>query len=132
MEIKKKGTAASFEGPAEYFTGSVFVDSFYQAAEPALTSAGHVNFTPGARTAWHTHPLGQMLLVTSGKGRVQRLGGPVEEIGPGDIVWFAPGEKHWHGAAPDSPMSHYAIQEQQNGSSVEWLEQVSDAQYLGK
>jgi quercetin dioxygenase-like cupin family protein len=131
MEIKRVGTQASYKGPADYFTGTVRVDPLMDRTDPARVSGAHVTFEPGARTAWHTHPLGQTLIVTSGCGRVQRLGGPIEEIRPGDVVWFAPGEKHWHGAAPTTAMTHIAIQEKLDGKAVEWMEQVSDAQYGG-
>jgi len=132
MEIKRNGTLASIPGPADWFTGPVRIDPlFLQAAEPARATGATVTFEPGARTAWHTHPLGQTLIVTAGCGRVQREGGPTEEIRPGDVVWFPPGEKHWHGAGPDTAMTHIAIQEQLDGSAVTWLEQVSDAQYGG-
>lgn len=129
MDIKRSGSRPSGKGPAEYFTGSVRVDPLFEAPEPARARGAHVTFEPGARTAWHTHPLGQTLIVTSGLGWVQRDGGPVEEIRPGDVVWFEPGEKHWHGATSDTGMSHIAIQEALNGSPVTWLEKVSDQQY---
>jgi quercetin dioxygenase-like cupin family protein len=130
MEIKKKGTQASIKGPEDWFTGTVRIDPlFLQAQEPARTTGGSVSFEPGARTAWHTHPLGQTLIVTAGCGRVQREGGPIEEICPGDVVWFPPGEKHWHGAAPDTSMTHIAIQESLDGKNVDWLEHVSDEEY---
>jgi quercetin dioxygenase-like cupin family protein len=129
MEIKRSGTRPSGKGPSSYFTGSVRVDPLFEAPEPARMRCAHVTFEPGARTAWHTHPLGQTLVVTSGLGRVQREGGPIEEIRAGDVVWFEPGEKHWHGASPQTAMSHIAIQEALNGSPVDWMEQVSDAQY---
>lgn len=131
MEIKRVGSQASAKGPAEYFTGSVRRDSLFDAPEPARVMGALVTFEPGARTAWHTHPLGQTLVVVSGCGRAQRWGGPIEEIRPGDVLWIAPGEKHWHGAAPTTAMSHIAIQEKQNGKAVEWLEHVSDQQYQG-
>ncbi len=127
MEIKRSGSQPSGKGPAEYFTGSVRVDTPF-AGNGALSGAT-VTFEPGARTAWHTHPLGQTLIVMSGCGRVQREGGPIEDIRPGDVVWFAPGEKHWHGAAPTTAMSHIAIAEKLNGSPVDWLEHVTDEQY---
>jgi quercetin dioxygenase-like cupin family protein len=130
MEIQRAGTQPSNRGPEEYFTGTVRVDPLFTAPEPARVAGAHVTFEPGARTAWHTHPLGQTLIVTSGRGRVQRWGGPIEEIHPGDVVWFAPGEKHWHGASPETAMTHIAIQERQDGKAVEWLEKVSDEQYL--
>lgn len=130
MEIKKNGTQASIKGPKDWFTGTVRIDPlFLQAQEPARTTGGSVTFEPGARTAWHTHPLGQTLVVTAGCGRVQREGGPIEEICPGDVVWFPPGEKHWHGAAPDTAMTHIAIQESLDGKNVDWLEHVSDEEY---
>lgn len=131
MEIKRAGSQASMQGPAEWFTGTVRVDPLFQLTEPARGSGAAVTFEPGARTAWHTHPLGQTLLVTAGCGRAQRWGGPVEEIRPGDVVQFAPGEKHWHGAAPTTAMTHIALQEKLEGISVEWLEKVSEAQYQG-
>jgi len=131
MEIKRAGARPSAKGPAEYFTGSVRVDMLFEAPDPARVSGAHVTFEPGARTVWHTHPLGQTLIVTSGSGRVQRWGGPLEEIRPGDVVWFAPGEKHWHGAAPETAMTHIAIQEKLDGKAVEWMEPVSEEQYRG-
>jgi quercetin dioxygenase-like cupin family protein len=129
MEITRIGTKPSAKGPADWFTGAVRIDNPFQGTEPAKIAGAHVTFEPGARTAWHTHPLGQTLIVTSGCGRVQREGGPIEEIRPGDIVWFAPGEKHWHGAAPTTAMSHIAIQEKLDGKVVDWLEHVTDEQY---
>jgi quercetin dioxygenase-like cupin family protein len=132
MEIKRVGSQPSGKGPAEYFTGTVRVDPLFQAPAPARVSGAAVTFEPGARTAWHTHPLGQTLIVTAGCGRVQRLGGRVEDIHPGDVVWFPPGEKHWHGAAPTTAMTHIAVQEQLDGKAGEWLEQVSDEQYEGR
>src|SRR5918999_577154 len=123
MEIKRSGSRPSGRGPAEYFTGSVRVDPLVEATEPARVRAAHVTFEPGARTAWHAHPLGQTLIVTSGLGWAQREAGPVEEIRPGDVVWFAPGEKHWHGATATTGMTHIAGQEALNGKTVEWLEQ---------
>lgn len=132
MKITRIGSLPSSKGPDEYFTGTVRVDSMFYAEDPALVSCGTVTFEPGARTAWHTHPMGQTLLVTAGSGRVQRLGGPVEEIHPGDIVWFPAGEKHWHGASPSTAMTHIAIQENLNGKSVDWMEKVNDEQYEGK
>ncbi len=131
MEIQRAGSKPSGKGPAEYFTGTVRVDPLFSAPEPARVAGAHVTFEPGARTAWHTHPLGQTLIVTSGRGRVQHWGGPVEEIHPGDMIWFAPGEKHWHGATPETALTHIAIQERLNGEAVEWLEKVSDEQYAG-
>jgi quercetin dioxygenase-like cupin family protein len=129
MEIKRVGSQASTAGPADWFTGTVRIDPLIQAPEPARVAGAHVTFEPGARTAWHTHPFGQALIVTSGCGWVQREGGTIEEIHPGDVVWFAPGEKHWHGAKPTTAMTHIAIQEKREGKAVEWLEHVSDAQY---
>jgi quercetin dioxygenase-like cupin family protein len=129
MEIKRVGSQASATGPSEWFTGVVRIDPLFQAPDPALISCASVTFEPGARTAWHTHPLGQTLIVTAGCGLAQRKGGRVEEIRPGDVVWFAPGEKHWHGAAPSTAMTHIAIQEKLNGKVVDWLEQVTDEQY---
>ncbi len=129
MEIQRAGSKPSGKGPEEYFIGTVRVDPLFSAPEPARAVGAHVTFEPGARTAWHTHPLGQTLIVTSGRGRAQRWDGPVEEIHPGDVVWFAPGEKHWHGASAETAMTHVAIQERLNGQAVEWLEKVSDEQY---
>ena len=129
MEIKRNGSQPSGKGPSDYFSGSVRVDPLFQAPDPARVTGSCVTFEPGARTAWHTHPLGQTLIVTSGRGWVQREGGTVEEIRPGDVVWFPPGEKHWHGATATTAMSHIAIQERLNGKAVDWLEKVSDAQY---
>ena len=131
MDIKRSGSQPSKPGPADYFTGTVRIDAPFAGTEPAKVSGATVTFEPGARTAWHTHPLGQTLIVTAGLGRAQREGGPVEEIRPGDIVWFAPGEKHWHGAGPEVAMTHIAIQEALDGKAVEWLEHVSDTQYGG-
>ena len=129
MQIKRAGSQPSGRGPAEYFTGPVRVDPLFQPIDPARTSGALVTFEPGARTAWHTHPFGQTLIVISGLGRVHRLGGPIEDIRPGDIVQFEPGEKHWHGASPTTAMSHIAIQEALNGSPVAWMEKVTDEQY---
>ena len=129
MEIKRNASQPSGKGPEDYFTGSVRIDSPFQGTGAARVSGAIVTFEPGARTAWHTHPLGQTLIVTSGGGWAQRDGGPIEEIRPGDIVWFAPGEKHWHGATSTSAMTHIAIAEKLDGKAVEWLEKVSDAQY---
>jgi quercetin dioxygenase-like cupin family protein len=129
MEIRRNGSQPSGKGPAEYFTGTVRIDPLFQAPDPARARGASVTFEPGARTAWHTHPLGQTLIVTSGFGWARAWGGPVEEIRPGDVVWFAPGEKHWHGATPTTAMTHIAIQEALNGKTVDWLEQVSDEQY---
>jgi quercetin dioxygenase-like cupin family protein len=129
MEIKRIGTQASNKGPSEWFTGMVRIDPLFQAGAPARVVGASVTFEPGARTAWHTHPLGQTLIVTSGYGWVQRWAGPVEEIRPGDVVWFPPDEKHWHGASPTTAMTHIAIQENLDGKVVDWMEQVSDEQY---
>jgi len=131
MEIKRIGSQASSKGPAEWFTGAVRIDPLFQANAPARAVGAGVTFEPGARTAWHTHPLGQTLIVTAGCGLAQRWGGPIEEIRPGDVVWFPPGEKHWHGAAPTTAMTHIAIQEQLDGKTVEWMDKVSDEQYKG-
>lgn len=130
MEIKRAGTEASAKGSSDYFTGTVRIDLLVQAPAPARVAAAAVTFEPGARTAWHTHPLGQALIVTAGFGRVQRWGGLIEEIRPGDVVWFEPGEKHWHGASPTTALTHIAIQEQLDGRAVEWMEHVSDEQYV--
>jgi quercetin dioxygenase-like cupin family protein len=129
MDIKRNGSQPSNNGPADYFTGAVRIDPLLPAPAPARVNAASVTFEPGARTAWHTHPLGQTLIVTAGCGWVQREGGPVEEIRPGDIVWFPPGEKHWHGARPTTAMTHIAIQEALNGNAVDWMEKVGDEQY---
>jgi quercetin dioxygenase-like cupin family protein len=129
MEIKRSGSQPSGKGPEDWFTGTVLVDPLFSAPEPARVVGASVTFEPGARTAWHTHPLGQTLVVTSGLGRAQHWGGQIEEIRPGDVIWFAPGEKHWHGASPSAAMTHLAIQEKLNGKTVDWLEKVSDAQY---
>ena len=131
MEIKRSGTQASNKGPADYFTGTVRIDPLFSAPAPARAAGASVTFEPGARTAWHTHPLGQTLIVTAGFGRAQRWGGQIEEIRPGDVIWFAPGEKHWHGASPATAVTHTAIQEQLDGKVVDWLEQVSDDEYRG-
>ncbi|RFZ92474.1 cupin domain-containing protein [Mucilaginibacter conchicola] len=131
MEIKRIGTQPSGKGPSEYFTGTVRIDPLNSPPEPSNVAMALVTFEPGARTAWHTHPLGQTLIVTTGCGWVQPEGGDIEEIHPGDVVWFPPGEKHWHGATATTAMSHIAIQEKQNGSPVDWMEQVSDEQYQG-
>jgi quercetin dioxygenase-like cupin family protein len=131
MEIKKVGTQPSQKGPTEWFTGTVRIDPLFQASAPARAAGATVTFEPGARTAWHTHPLGQTLIVNSGCGHVQRSGGPIEVIRPGDVVCFAPGEKHWHGATPTTAMTHIAIQEYLDGKAVEWLEKVTDQQYNG-
>ena len=132
MEIKRSGSEPSGKGPDDYFTGMVRIDPLFSPPEPSRVAGALVTFEPGARTAWHTHPLGQTLIVTAGLGLVQREGGPIDEIRPGDVVWFPPGEKHWHGASPRTAMSHIAIQEKLNGSPVNWLEKVSDAQYAAQ
>lgn len=132
MQITRSGTTPSGKGPEDWFTGIVRIDPLFSAPDPARTAGNSVTFEPGARTAWHTHPLGQTLIVTFGLGWVQREGGPVEEIRPGDVVWFAPGEKHWHGATATNAMTHIAIQEALDGKAVEWMEQVSDAEYSGE
>ena len=132
MEITRSGSRPSGEGPAEWFTGSVRIDPLFQAKEPARAVGASVTFDPGARTAWHTHPLGQTLIVTAGRGLAQRWGGPVEEIRPGDVVSFPPGEKHWHGATAATAMTHIAIQERLDGRTVDWMEQVSDEQYRAR
>lgn len=129
MEIQRNGTQPSTTGPAEYFTGPVRLDPLFQPAEPARAFGASVTFEPGARTVWHTHPLGQILVVTAGCGLVQRWGGPIDEIRPGDVVKILPGEKHWHGAGPTTAMTHLAILEVLDGKSVEWMEEVSDGQY---
>jgi quercetin dioxygenase-like cupin family protein len=129
IDIKRNGSRPSTKGSADWFTGSVRVDPLFQAPDPARVSGGQVTFEPGARTAWHTHPLGQTLIITAGLGWVQREGGPVEEVRPGDVVWFPPGLKHWHGATPTSAMAHIAIQEAIDGKAVDWMEKVSDEQY---
>ena len=131
MDIKRSGSQPSGKGPADWFTGLVRIDPLFQADAPARAAGNAVTFEPGARTAWHTHPLGQILIVTAGCGRVQREGGPIEEIRPGDVVSFAPNEKHWHGAAPFTAMTHIAIQESLDGKAVEWMEKVTDEQYRG-
>jgi quercetin dioxygenase-like cupin family protein len=129
MEITRSGSKPSGKGPADWFTGTVRLDPLFAASNPARVAGTSVTFEPGSRTAWHTHPLGQALIVTFGCGWVQREGGPVEEIRPGDIVWFPPGEKHWHGATATTAMTHIAIQESLDGKNVEWMEKVSDEQY---
>src|SRR3954470_24243003 len=129
MDIKRAGTQPSAKGPGDWFTGTVRIDMLFTAPAPARVAGAAVTFEPGARTAWHTHPLGQTLVVTAGFGRVQREGGPVEEIRPGDVVWFPPGLKHWHGASPTTAMTHIAIQELLDGKAVDWMEKVSDEQY---
>ncbi len=132
MDIKRNGTSPSASGPADYFTGTVRLDTPFKAEAPGRAGGAIVTFEPGARTAWHTHPLGQTVIVISGLGWAQREGGPIEEIRPGDVVWFPPGEKHWHGATDKTAMTHIAIAESENGSPVTWLEKVTDAQYLGR
>ena len=129
MEIKRSGSQPANPGPADWFTGTVRVEPLFSAPDPARTSGARVTFEPGARTAWHTHPLGQTLIITAGTGRVQRAGGPVEAVGPGDVVWFPPGEKHWHGASTTEAMTHIAIQERLDGKVVDWMEHVSEADY---
>jgi 4-carboxymuconolactone decarboxylase len=129
IKIIRRGSQPSRQGPAENFTGVVRVDPLFRAIAPARASGSLVTFQPGTRTAWHTHPLGQVLIVTAGTGRVQRWGDPVDEIRQGDVVWIPPGQKHWHGAVPNSSMAHIAIVEQLDGKAVEWMEKVSDAQY---
>ncbi len=131
MEIKPSGSQPSSKGPGDYFTGTVRIDPLFNPPAPARAFGASVTFEPGARTAWHTHPLGQTLIVTAGSGRAQRWGGPIEQIRPGDVVWIPPGEKHWHGATPTTAMTHIAIQEQLDGKAVEWLEQVTEEQYQG-
>jgi quercetin dioxygenase-like cupin family protein len=129
MVISRAGSQASGKGPAQNFTGSVRVDPLFPAHSPSTVSGGQVTFEPGARSAWHTHPMGQVLIVTTGVGRVQRWGEAVQEIRPGDVIWTPPGVKHWHGAAPTTAMTHIALQETANGKNVEWLEKVTDEQY---
>jgi quercetin dioxygenase-like cupin family protein len=129
MEIKRIGSQPSGKGPSDWFTGTVRIDPLFQAPDPARVQGASVTFEPGARTAWHTHPLGQTLIVTAGCGLVQRWNGEIETIHSGDIVWFAPGEKHWHGATATTAMTHTAIQERQDGKTVDWLEHVTDEQY---
>lgn len=129
MEIKRIGTQPSAQGPSDWFTGTVRIDPLFQPNAPARAAGASVTFEPGARTAWHTHPLGQTLIIMAGCGRVQREGGPVETVYPGDVVWFAPGEKHWHGASPNNAMTHIAMQEALDGSFVTWMEHVTDAEY---
>ena len=132
MDIKRSGSQPSTKGSAEYFTGSVRIDPLFQANAPARVVGASVTFEPGSRTAWHTHPLGQTLIVTAGCGLVQRWDGPVEEIRPGDVVWIPPSEKHWHGATASTAMTHIAIQEQIGGKTVEWMEKVSDEQTISR
>jgi quercetin dioxygenase-like cupin family protein len=129
MEITRAGSQPSAKGPADYFTGTARIDPLFPVRESGRVSAASVTFEPGARTAWHTHPLGQTLIITSGLGWAQREGGPIEEIRPGDVVWFPPRLKHWHGATPTTAMTHIAIQETQDGKNVDWMEKVSDEQY---
>jgi quercetin dioxygenase-like cupin family protein len=129
MDIRRAGSQPSGKGPTDYFSGTLRIDPLNAPPDPARVSMALVTFEPGARTAWHTHPLGQTLVVTVGCGRVQREGGPIEEIRPGDVVQFAPGEKHWHGAGPETAMQHIAVQEALDGKAVEWLEHVTDEQY---
>ena len=132
MDIKPVGSQPSAKGPADWFTGSVRIDHLFQAPHPARVAGASVTFEPGARTAWHTHPLGQTLIVTAGRGWVQREGGPVEVIRAGDVVWFPPGEKHWHGATAMTGMTHIAIQESLDGKVVDWLEHVTDGDYMAE
>src|SRR4051794_26155895 len=132
MDIKRAGSQPSSKGPADWFTGTVRIDPLFQPIAPARAAAAAVTFEPGARTAWHTHPLGQTLIVTAGSGLAQRWGGPIEQIRPGDIVWFPPGEKHWHGATATTAMTHFAIQEALEGKAVDWMEAVTDEQYLSR
>jgi quercetin dioxygenase-like cupin family protein len=129
MQISRAGSQPSSKGSPDYFTGAVRVDPLFRAPDPARVSGASVTFEPGARTAWHTHPLGQTLIITAGLGWVQREGGPIEEVRPGDVVWFPPGLKHWHGATPTTALTHIAIQESLNGKNVDWMEKVSDEQY---
>jgi quercetin dioxygenase-like cupin family protein len=129
MEIRRIGTQASSKGPSDWFTGAVRIDPLFQTPAPARVQGASVTFEPGSRTAWHTHPLGQTLIVTAGCGWVQHEGEPIEDVRPGDVVWFPPGEKHWHGATPTTAMTHIAIQEQLDGKAVEWMEKVSEEQY---
>ena len=129
MEIKRNGSQPSNKGPADWFTGTVRIDPLIQASSPARVAGASVTFEPGARTAWHTHPLGQTLIVIAGCGRAQRWDEPIEEIRPGDVIWIPPGEKHWHGSAPTTAMTHIAIQENLDGKVVEWMEKVTDEQY---
>jgi quercetin dioxygenase-like cupin family protein len=131
MEIKRSGSQPSSKGTAEYFTGDVRIDPLFVAPDPARVFCASVTFEPGARTAWHTHPLGQILIVTAGCGLAQRWGGPVEQIRPGDVIWFPPGEKHWHGATATTAITHIATVEQLDGKTADWLEKVSDEQYQG-
>jgi quercetin dioxygenase-like cupin family protein len=132
MDIKRAGSQPSTKGPTDWFTGTVRIDPLFQANAPARAAGNAVTFEPGARTAWHTHPLGQTLIVTAGSGLAQREGGPIEEIRPGDVVWIGAGEKHWHGASPTTAMTHIAIQEALDGKAVDWMEKVTDEQYQGQ
>ena len=129
MEIRRNGSQPSVRGPSDWFTGTVRIDPLFEASAPARVSGASVTFEPGARTAWHTHPLGQTLIVTAGSGRAQRWSGSIEEIRPGDVLWISPGEKHWHGASPITAMTHIAIQKHLEGKVVDWMEKVSDEQY---
>ncbi|GLV54111.1 cupin [Dictyobacter sp. S3.2.2.5] len=131
MDIKRTGSQPTRYGPADTFTGTVFIDSPFEAPDPARVGGARVTFEPGARTAWHSHPLGQTLIVTSGFGRVQRWGEPIQEIRPGDVIWFEPGEKHWHGATPTTALTHIAITERLDGKTTNWMEQVSEEHYQG-
>ena len=130
MDIKRSGSQPPRKGPDEYFTGAVLIEPMFEAADPARVVGASVTFEAGARTAWHTHPLGQTLIVTAGSGLAQRWGDAIEAIRPGDVVWFAPGEKHWHGATATTPMTHLAIQERLDGKTVSWMEKVSDEEYF--
>jgi quercetin dioxygenase-like cupin family protein len=129
MKIERNGSRPSTKGAQDYFSGSVRVEPVFQVGDPMRLNAGSVTFEPGARSAWHTHPLGQTLIITAGLGWVQTEGGPIEEVRPGDVVWFPPGDKHWHGATPTTAMTHIAVQESLNGKNVDWMEKVSDTQY---
>ena len=129
MDIKRNGSRPSGKGPETWFTGTVRLDPLFQVGDPTRLSGGQVTFEPGARTMWHTHPLGQTLIITSGLGWVQTEGGPIEDVRPGDVVWFPPGEKHWHGATATNAMTHIALTESLNGKNVDWMEKVSDEQY---
>jgi quercetin dioxygenase-like cupin family protein len=131
MDIKRSGSQQSGQGPSAWFTGTVRIDPLHSAPDPARVAMASVTFEPGARPAWHTHPLGQTLIVTFGRGWVQREGGPIEEIAPGDVVWFEPNERHWHGATASTAMTHIAIQERLDGEAVTWMEQVTDGAYDG-
>lgn len=131
MNITRLGSLPSRPGPADYFTGQVRIDPLFDGPDPARAVGNSVTFATAARTAWHTHPLGQTLIITAGQGLAQRWGGPIETLHVGDVIWFPPHEKHWHGAGPNSPMTHIAIQEKLDGKTVEWMEQVSEAEYAG-